>query len=220
MKKLLTLGMALLVPISVNAADPSDKRQKSGTRYEKNKGVGHDKSRDDTRYRNTTHTSDAYKSYFSINGEYLTQSILSNRSDLVSNSQGAHYKHKNGYGIGLALGHNVSDNFRTEIEGKYRTDHFKLRGVYAKDRIDTITASFNGYYDFNNTTVLAPYIGAGIGATTDDDVRNVAFSYQLMAGVNYKLNDDDKISFGYRYFDVPDYHYHTHALEVAYRHSF
>jgi len=74
----------------------------------------------------------------------------------------------------------------------------------------------NALYDFNLKGPLQPYVGGGLGvarldasgatqatgATIND--TDTAFAWQAMVGVAYALNENMKLTLGYRYFAVPD----------------
>ncbi|MCE3232377.1 MAG: surface antigen msp4 family protein [Rickettsiaceae bacterium] len=170
---------------------------------------------------------DAGKVYVSVHGEGLIT---------PENEVGF-----SGFG-GVAVGYNITDYFRTEIEAVYRQNDADLIPWAQSGEVESLTGSLNVYYDLNNETAFTPYIGAGIGLTRADfkvkdiealNVKDDVLSYQFMTGISYKLNENNNINLGYRYFVMDDvkfaavpgfqdvtYGYETHAVEVGYRYSF
>lgn len=96
-----------------------------------------------------------------------------------------------------------------------------------KGDLSSLSLMANGWYDFNNDTNWTPYIGGGLGfslisldnlyATTlgvfpgatpnkisVDDDEDWQFSYQIGAGISYKLNEKFNIDLDYRYVVVSD----------------
>ena len=67
----------------------------------------------------------------------------------------------------------------------------------------------NGYYDFNNSSKITPYVGLGVGAAfveaqsssfTDDE--QTVFAYQGMLGAAYEYDNDIDLTMGYKYFNA------------------
>lgn len=131
-------------------------------------------------------------------------------------------------GLGCGSG---SYGFRGELMLGYRGDR-KIKGepgnwapnVPVNDdplhtSLTTYTAMFNVYKDLGRWGAFTPYLGAGLGLAYHvlDDVsftnnanltnhihgdRDLAFAWQLMAGVGYQVSDRAILDFGYRYVDL------------------
>ncbi len=71
------------------------------------------------------------------------------------------------------------------------------------------TFMLNGYYDFENSSILTPYVGAGVGFTDlklkfeeDDGLYSkskMVFAYGLQAGVGIEVSKNVAVDVGYRY---------------------
>lgn len=129
-----------------------------------------------------------------------------------------------GYVAGAAIGYRLADWFRLEGEAMYQSNDltksvltsntqnfgsFTQSGNLHGERERT-TFLVNGYYDFKNSTAFTPYVSGGLGGYhlrinarqgRQSGENDLAFAWQLGAGVNYKL--DDRVSFDlkYRYLD-------------------
>jgi len=85
--------------------------------------------------------------------------------------------------------------------------------------LTTYTAMFNVYKDLGRWGAFTPYVGAGLGMAYHvmDDVHftdnnnltsfihgksDLAFAWQLMAGLGYQVSDRTILDFGYRYVDL------------------
>lgn len=135
-----------------------------------------------------------------------------------------------GFNIGGVGGYDFGNSFRAEGEVVYRkndVDELDLSdlglGVNTLDGTGDVSAlSFmaNGFYDFDVSWPVKPYVGAGIGVASvslndvgataggltvelaDDD--DTVFAYQLGAGLSYPLTPSATISVDYRYFATSD----------------
>jgi len=107
--------------------------------------------------------------------------------------------------------------FRTELEGSYRSDDvdsLSVGGVGtggASGSTDVWSAMINGYYDIPTGLPFTPYLGAGVGLAhvNADDIdgggltsggSDNVFAYQAMAGAEYAFNEDWSAMLEYRYF--------------------
>lgn len=85
--------------------------------------------------------------------------------------------------------------------------------------LTTYTAMVNGYYDLGRFANFVPYVGAGIGLayhkmhevyfSNHPDLtgiiagdNDIAFAWNVMAGVAYQVSDRAILDFGYRYIDM------------------
>lgn len=154
-------------------------------------------------------------------------------NDISPHGGGADVKsqYQNGY-IGLGtLGWNFGDGFRAELEGGYRrSDVGGVRDALPGTRTGALgitTIMVNGLYDFDVTrfglpaTGLVPHLGIGVGAA---DPRfdhagpyngsllsgsNVLFAYQGIAGVDYALAPQVKLSLDYHYLGTESGTFHV-----------
>lgn len=121
-----------------------------------------------------------------------------------------------GSGLGFVLGRELG-SFRYELEWSMRDfdvrDHI-LGGAALPGptgEIDATTYFFNGYYNFNAEGRVSPFLGAGVGyADAELDDFGVApvpavlsdddsgFAWQLIAGVDFKLNENARLFVDYR----------------------
>ena len=75
----------------------------------------------------------------------------------------------------------------------------------------------NGLYDFDmQNSKYTPYVGAGIGAahvrysdyaaggSTALDDKDTVFAYQLLAGVEYKMDNGASLTADYKYLSAPN----------------
>jgi OOP family OmpA-OmpF porin len=118
----------------------------------------------------------------------------------------------------LAVGHGYGKGFRSEFELGYRENDVDSISSGGGTTGDVSAWSFmgNAVYDFNLSGPLQPYIGAGLGVARLDasgasqaagvniNDTDTAFAWQAMVGVAYALNENMKLTLGYRYFAVPD----------------
>lgn len=85
--------------------------------------------------------------------------------------------------------------------------------------IHSYTLMFNLYYDLGNFAGFVPYVGAGVGAAyhrvgetyfTENPAlinriegnNDIAFAWNVMAGVGYQISERAILDFGYRYIDM------------------
>jgi OOP family OmpA-OmpF porin len=125
---------------------------------------------------------------------------------------------------------------RLELELAYRNNKVKNNQLPTGDqRIQSGALMANFIYEFFSDATVSPYIGAGAGAAyvwgkgiVDDG--DVAFAYQGIAGVNFKITPNVVLSADYRYFRTADpqikekgisadfdYVNHTGMVGLAYR---
>lgn len=79
-------------------------------------------------------------------------------------------------------------------------------------QVETHSYMLNAFYDFDIGSAITPYVGIGLGNTTYDvhyvpggvgviDDESNKFTWQLMAGASYDLNDALKLYASWRYRD-------------------
>ncbi len=118
------------------------------------------------------------------------------------------------YDSGLALG----------ATGGYDFGKFRLEGEFGyKDHgVNIYNLMVNGYYDFHNSTIFTPYIGAGIGVGLNE-VKNV-FSWQVGPGVDIAINKSFSVDIAYKFNGttevVPGYNDNSHNILAGIRYKF
>lgn len=128
-------------------------------------------------------------------------------------------KYNDGHGLGLAVGYAFDNHLRVEGELARRVNRFDSvaagGGAFFADiqgpSVFT-TGLVNIYYDIETPTPLTPYIGAGAGLTRvrqkifaatlggdNANDRDYVGTYQLSAGVSYRVTPRVSVFTGYRY---------------------
>jgi opacity protein-like surface antigen len=93
-----------------------------------------------------------------------------------------------GGGIGYDFENMLRTDLRIDYAGEYDT------GV---DDFGVTTLLGNVYLDFDNDSMITPYVGAGAGyGWTDDDN---GFAYALMGGASVDFSDSVAMDVGYRF---------------------
>ncbi|MFO7606659.1 MAG: outer membrane beta-barrel protein [Desulfurivibrionaceae bacterium] len=127
-----------------------------------------------------------------------------------------------GYGLSLAIGHDLYD-YRLEAELAYRSndlDEITAAGfppVSIDGDVNSMALMGNFFVDFNYGAAVTPFVGAGIGVAnveyeldsitgiplnvSDDDT---VFAYQAALGVAFSISETAKIDLSYRYFATAD----------------
>jgi len=114
-------------------------------------------------------------------------------------------------GVG-ALGYKWDNSFRTELEMGYRQADFdRINGSSALGIQKVLALSGNLLYDFDNASSLTPYLGVGLGVSSNKwkravitgmpmlDSRTTALQVQGIAGVSMKISDRVEGFADYRY---------------------
>ncbi|GHV58010.1 adhesin [Deltaproteobacteria bacterium] len=171
-------------------------------------------------------------------GFYLTPKLGVNyfSSNNILHDGGTDYSYRDGklrFSGALAIGYDFSDTgapLRTELEYTIRsaqkTEHNFIdtsRNPFRighKLKVDTLMA--NLYYDFENDTIVTPYIGAGLGLAFVDGKNTYAsnwatglgfgelnggnssrkFAWDAAAGLAWDITDNMALDLGYRYFNI------------------
>lgn len=182
------------------------------------------------------------KYYGSLHGEFVvySDSDVDLTSTATNMSGGADYDP--GFGIGGAVGYNLTDQIRVEGELAYRetdVDSVSLGGTTVSGgnlELEIWSGMVNTYYNIPLDDKVSPYLGAGIGAAYNDNVEEFAFAYQAMAGVDFKVDEQGTLYGGYRYFGTTEFEENfsdavlgnvttktdvsQHIVEVGYRFTF
>ena len=193
----------------------------------------------------------AGNNYVSLN---LGTAILSD-SDLTEPGATAEAEFDTGWGFGAAFGYDygkMRSEVRAEVEIAYRThdlDSITVTSpvsdtVSTDGEITSLAFMLNGYYDFENSTSLTPYLTGGLGvAKVEIDSLSVTgpggvtvaigseddtvFAYQLGAGIGYAVSETVTADLAYRLFATTDpkfgvtkAEYLTHNISVGVRFAF
>lgn len=122
---------------------------------------------------------------------------------------------ENGAEIQLAVGYKL-ESFR--FEGEYSYSNFNADKLYYPAGSESIGGSMkvqslmaNAIYDFDIDFVLKPYVGAGLGMSnvawdmTGADDSDTVFTYQVMLGATYAVNEKMNVDVEYKYKNVGEY---------------
>ncbi|NTU52352.1 MAG: porin family protein [Chlorobiaceae bacterium] len=112
---------------------------------------------------------------------------------------GGDYKMKTGELLNGAIGYCFGAT-RAEVAVGYQQYDYK---TLAED-ISFLTIMANGFYEFNTTSNIRPYVMAGAGVAKADvswaaDTESV-FAWQLGGGLGFKVTDNTTFDIGYRHF--------------------
>ena len=130
-----------------------------------------------------------------------------------------------GFLWGGAVGVNVSDAIRVEIEASHagwdaKHIYISFPGVFKVD--DAATGKMNATYllvntwvDWNNESPFTPYAGGGLGigwangntlwfSDQGYDDGEIGFAFQLGAGLKYDISDYVSFDLGYRFKGIAD----------------
>lgn len=144
-------------------------------------------------------------------------------NDVVIDDEGTELESDVDFDFGLigggAVGIDINDNWRAELEYMYRSNDVD---DFGGSEIDADSGDFasvaimaNAEYRFGRSDqALRPYVGAGLGLIEEidfdveggDDAGEFsdrgAFAFQLMAGADYSLSESWSLGAGVRYFDA------------------
>jgi len=130
----------------------------------------------------------------------------------------------NGWAVIGALGYQMGNGFRVELEPGYRRNSADSTTTNVGDRdadgrLSALSLMTNAIYELPLTFGLRPYLGVGIGGarlSADFSIPNVAgadlsvddedwvFAYQGIAGLGFALSDTVTLGIDYRYFKTQD----------------
>ena len=136
---------------------------------------------------------------------------------------------EDGWIAGAAVGYDFG-RARIEFEGAYRTND--TDGAVTKGRIGgdlpVYTGMINTLYDFENESVVTPYLGFGMGAAffdaTDSDTM---LAYQGIAGAKIAVTENLSAVVDYRYFRTLEteigstkFEYEQHVITAGLSYNF
>lgn len=120
-----------------------------------------------------------------------------------------------GYTLGLAVGTEVFEHLRGEIELSVIQSHpDSFLGYMSSTDITSTGINLLGnlWYDIETGSGFTPYVGGGLGVGyteltadgSDDKISATGLVYQLGAGVKVAVTDSLALDLGYRYKVMPD----------------
>ena len=159
--------------------------------------------------------------------------------------QKVNYQLNDGFVGDIIGGYDFGNNIRTELDlGFRRYSMDKVAGTEVGGRVNSYALTANAFYDFNNSTKLTPFLGAGVGIARNKVKVNDAslinpvltgsksdsstkFAAQGTAGVAYKITDSITASLAYRYFttlsqrfEKAKYDLVSHEILLGFRYDF
>ena len=151
----------------------------------------------------------------------LEDSTLSDRTGSVS------VTYNPGFVLNGTAGYEFKNGLRVEGEFNYRRaemDRVSVGNIGAaiSSTAWSIGMMANGYYDFRNSSVVTPYLGAGIGFVNvnvgDGSINGIrvwskaddtVFAYQVAVGAALDMTRQAALDIGYRYFGTDDPRFDT-----------
>ncbi len=127
--------------------------------------------------------------------------------------------------FGFGVGHRWSNNFRSDLTLDYVGEYDLNNGT---NDVDAVTVLANGYFDFNLSSFMTPYVGAGLGygdveadvgaARIDDD----GLAYAVHAGLAFDVTQRTLLDLSYRYrgIDVSGPDFEDHSFQAGIRLKF
>lgn len=149
-----------------------------------------------------------------------------------------------GFGGGLAVGYQFGNGIRIEGEHTYYSSKAdRVNGAARSDRVHAITGMTNLLWEYDNSSGIYPYAGAGLGAVFLNSTEllensgltgvssTIAFAAQGIAGVGFALTPNLTGVAEYRYLHAFDPRvdtsagtielpYRTHAVSLGLRYRF
>ena len=102
-----------------------------------------------------------------------------------------------GAGIGYQATENLRGDLRVDWSGNYK--------VAPGANMSTTTVLGNMYFDWKNSSVITPYVGAGLGwgwASDTPTGSENGFTYALMGGASVDVTEMLALDVGYRFRDI------------------
>lgn len=143
----------------------------------------------------------------------------------------------NGWLANGAIGYASQVGWRVELEGGYRKnelDDIELSGIGPTANTDldgdasVISGMFNVYFDFDPSLYgvgnwpIIPFVGIGAGVVevefddgTGSDEEDLAFAYQIMAGLSVPVGDNITLSASYAFLDSSELDYDGFELDYT-----
>ena len=134
---------------------------------------------------------------------------------ILSKKDGA--KYKNGFAGAAEFGISY-DAFRLGLEVSYKQNKIKeveagkaaaVAGMLKDQKVNTLAAMINVYYDYALTEECSLYAGLGLGIAKTTvkfadglEAGKTVFAWQILAGVAYDINENWTVEAGYRLFNT------------------
>lgn len=115
--------------------------------------------------------------------------------------------------------------FRLELAGNYLRNYVEnFNNIY----LNIFTLMVNGYYDFHNSSLVTPFIGAGAGwlRAWETGIVGVSipadneFAYQGIAGLSFRVTDSFDIDVRYRILGWTDGNGYENIVEAGFNYFF
>ena len=180
----------------------------------------------------------------SLGGHFLDDIGTDTSYTTVTSSYEETYRQDRGLAARLAIGGNVTDTLRAELElGFNRSNQGSIQEVIdgatpgtrykGRGNIETYTLMGNVWADFplfGGASGLTPYLGGGVGAAlVDSNLQytefpaygpqgsSVELAAQLGAGINWAINETVSLGLGYRltYISGPEISQKTDTNETS-----
>jgi len=156
------------------------------------------------------------------------------RDSTVDDDFGNHFEASLDPGFTIA-GVGGYDFGRFRVDGHVRyliadLDKFTSSGASARVRGDlqVVSVIFNGWIDFENSSILTPFVGAGVGAAAVriSDVRSMGsrlygsdtatvFAYQAGAGLSFDVTARARLDIAYAYHATSDPSFESATAELG-----
>lgn len=115
-----------------------------------------------------------------------------------------------GFGGAVALGTQLDENWRVELEGSYRRNNIKYNNKIFGDKMLGYRANTsvmaNAFYDHPLSEKVKLYVGGGIGYShayyqlLGGSITDNVFAFQVMPGLSFAVCDNVEFTVGHRFF--------------------
>lgn len=168
--------------------------------------------------------------------------VLDTDIDNIQNSgETAKITYDSGFVGSLAAGYDFANPLRMEVELLRQKNDLELTsynnvyGSFNDGDLKTHSLMVNGFYDVDTGSSWTPFVGAGIGMSKLDindpgfqeSDSDEVFTYQLIGGVAYAVNEDWSIDAQYRFMgtsdatiDDTDFDANSNNLMIGLRYNF
>ncbi|MFA5123108.1 OmpA family protein [Zavarzinia sp.] len=176
-----------------------------------------------------------------VSGPYITgfggYTINPDTDFTTSGGGSGEFSFKDGWLAGAAVGYDFG-RARIEFEGAYHKNEFDkasgaLGSVSIDGKITNISMMVNALYDFENSSIVTPYVGFGMGAahlevdSGNDTPSDTAFAFQGLAGAKIAVTENLSAVVDYRYFrslkaefDGVKFDYQQHIITAGLSYNF
>lgn len=141
---------------------------------------------------------------------------------------------ENGWVAGAAVGYDFG-RARVEFEGAYRANDYDTLTVgtaaplKVQGDLTVISGMVNALYDFENSSIVTPFMGFGMGFghLEDDGASDTQLAYQGIVGAKVSLTENLSAVVDYRYFrtleadlDGAKFEYEQHTITAGLTYNF